>query len=455
MEIEVEGFNTKVITENFNKVVCEKLAEEIDPSLPGKTMIFCATDSHADMVVHLLKKAFEKQYGSVEDNAVMKITGAADKPMEKLRHYKNERLPKVAVTVDLLTTGINVPEITTLVFIRRVKSRILYEQMLGRATRLCPEIGKTTFRIFDPVDLYKDMQRWSDMKPVVPRPKVTFKKLLDELRDATAKEGQKLITDQLAAKMRTKVQHFDQPHNAKRKADFQTLFGMAPTKLAGIFKAGDTREILDLFGAHPTLSKFLDDTKGEAPKVLISGHKDAFVKMERGYGDAEKPEDYLAGFRDFIETNKNAIDALIVVTQRPRDLTRQQLRELKLTLDEAGYTETAIRAAYRDTTNQDIAASIIGFIRQQALGSALVPYEQRVDQALQKVLASQSWSTPQRKWLERIGSQMKAETVVDRDALDSGQFKAHGGFNRLNKVFGGKLEQVLGDLQEELWKEAG
>ena len=57
-------------------------------------------------------------------------------------------------------------------------------------------------------------------------------------------------------------------------------------------------------------------------------------------------------------------------------------------------------------------------------------------------------------WLDRIGSQMKAETVVDRDALDSGQFKAHGGFNRLNKVFGGKLEQVLGDLQEELWKDA-
>ena len=48
----------------------------------------------------------------------------------------------MAVTVDLLTTGIDVPSITNLVFLRRVQSRILYDQMLGRATRLCPDIGK-------------------------------------------------------------------------------------------------------------------------------------------------------------------------------------------------------------------------------------------------------------------------------------------------------------------------
>ena len=48
--------------------------------------------------------------------------------------------------------------ITNLVFLRRVNSRILYEQMLGRATRQCPEIGKETFRIFDAVDLYPHLQ---------------------------------------------------------------------------------------------------------------------------------------------------------------------------------------------------------------------------------------------------------------------------------------------------------
>ncbi len=118
-------------------MVCEYLAQELDPASRQKTLIFCANDAHADLVVDLLKQAFAAQYGSVDDDAVIKITGTADKPLQLIRRYKNERNPNVAVTVDLLTTGIDVPEICNLVFLRRVNSRILFDQMLGRATRLC------------------------------------------------------------------------------------------------------------------------------------------------------------------------------------------------------------------------------------------------------------------------------------------------------------------------------
>ena len=180
VKVEVEQFNTRVITEDFNRVVCEALAEQIDPSLPGKTLVFCATDAHADMVVGLLKEAFKQRYGSVEDDAVVKITGAADKPMQLIRKFKNERLPSVAVTVDLLTTGIDVPEIVNLVLIRRVRSRILYEQMLGRATRLCDDLygsgqPKERFMIYDAVDLYAALEPYTSMKPVVTQPKITFR----------------------------------------------------------------------------------------------------------------------------------------------------------------------------------------------------------------------------------------------------------------------------------------
>ncbi|BCL38680.1 helicase-related protein [Nostoc sp. MS1] len=119
--------------------------------MPEKTLIFCATDGHADIVVNQLKQAFQAIYGSVEDDAIVKITGNADKPLELIRKFRNEVNPKVAVTVDLLTTGIDVPSICNLVFIRRINSRILYEQMLGRATHLCNDIGKEVFRIFDAV----------------------------------------------------------------------------------------------------------------------------------------------------------------------------------------------------------------------------------------------------------------------------------------------------------------
>ena len=76
------------------------------------------------------------------------------------------------MTVDLLTTGIDVPAISNIVFLRRVRSRILYEQMLGRATRRCDDIGKEVFRIFDAVDLYAALEPVNSMKPVVDRKSV-------------------------------------------------------------------------------------------------------------------------------------------------------------------------------------------------------------------------------------------------------------------------------------------
>ena len=149
----------------------------------------------------------------------------------------------------------------------------------------------------------------------------------------------------------------------------------------------------------------------------------------------------------------NKIPALIVVTTRPRELTRTQLKELRLMLDQAGYSEKTLQVAWREMTNADIAASIIGFIRQATLGDALIPYEERVDKAMKKILGSQNWTPPQRKWLERIGKQLKVEIIVDREALDQGEFKTQGGFVRLNKAFNGSLEDILVQINEELWRE--
>ncbi len=59
-----------------------------------------------------------------------------------------------------------------------------------------------------------------------------------------------------------------------------------------------------------------------------------------------------------------------------------------------------------------------------------------------------------RRWLERIGKQLEQETIVDRDALDAGQFKEMGGFVRLNKVFNGKLETILQDIANAMWQVA-
>ena len=201
INFDVESFNKRVINENFNRVVCEELARHIDPTLQGKTLIFCVNNTHADMVVTELKSAFEKQYGEVENSAIEKITGSVDDPLGRIKHYKNEKMPNIVVTVDLLTTGIDVPEITNLVFLRRVKSRILYDQMIGRGTRLCKDLfgageDKTCFYIFDCVDMYSTLQNYTDMKPVVTRANLTFSQLVDELQTTGDAQAQKLIVDQ-------------------------------------------------------------------------------------------------------------------------------------------------------------------------------------------------------------------------------------------------------------------
>jgi type I restriction enzyme R subunit len=170
----------------------------------------------------------------------------------------------------------------------------------------------------------------------------------------------------------------------------------------------------------------LDRSTGGDAGLIISDHDRQLRRSERGYGSGQKPKDYLDSFAGFLRDNMNTIPALLVVTQRPRELTRQQLKELGLALDEAGYTEAALQSAWRDTTNQDIAASIIGFVRRAALGDALVPYAERVDRALKTILGRQAWTDPQRKWLTRIGDQLKVEHVVDPDGPRRRQLQERG-----------------------------
>ncbi|MBK0401218.1 type I restriction-modification system endonuclease [Limibaculum sp. M0105] len=451
ISFEVESFNRKVITVPFNRTVAEELAKHIDPGLDGKTLVFAATDAHADIVVDELKKAFAAAYGEIEDGAVRKITGSVDRVGSLIRHYRNDSQPKVAVTVDLLTTGIDVPSITSLVFLRRVNSRILYEQMLGRATRQCPDIGKETFRIFDAVDLYPHLQNLTDMRPVVTDPKVALEELFEELTKAEAEEHRQSVLDQIVVKLRRRLRRM---HDEARQR-YEATTGEKPEDTLKRFQEGTAESAREWVKSKPRgFAKILDwNPDGSGGLHLpISHHDDEVVAVTRGYGDAEKPEDFLDGFTAFVRGNINKIAALNLVVQRPRELTREQLRELRLELDRLGYSEANLKRAWQDAKNEDIAASIIGFVRQAAIGDPLVPFAERVNKAMQRIYASRPWTDPQRKWLKRIAEQVEREIVVDREALDRDPFDNHGGFNRLNKVFGGQLEGIISDINEELWR---
>ncbi len=218
LTIEVEGFNQKVLSRSFNETVIKELVKELNPYGDEKTLVFAATDDHADTVVRILKEEFNAIGCPVDDDAIRKITGSIDKPTQAIRHYKNEKHPNIAVTVDLLTTGIDVPAICNLVFVRRVRSRILYEQMIGRATRRCDEIGKDHFNIYDAVRLYEALEEVTNMKPVAPNPAVTLVTLIDELLDMDDQARQKLHLDQLIAKLQRKERRIQTDTEEKIKA---------------------------------------------------------------------------------------------------------------------------------------------------------------------------------------------------------------------------------------------
>ncbi|MCB0623032.1 MAG: type I restriction-modification system endonuclease [Saprospiraceae bacterium] len=452
LDFQVESFNRQVITVPFNRVVAEELARHIDPDLPGKTLIFAATDAHADIVVEQLKKAFSDQYGSIEDAAIRKITGSVDKVQDLIRSYRNDALPKIAVTVDLLTTGIDVPKITNLVFLRRVNSRILYEQMLGRATRRCDDIGKETFRIFDAVDLYPHLQALTEMRPVVVNPSITLEQLFEEFARVEEEAHRAELRDQILVKLRRRLRKL----TPEARQQYEASAGETPELTLSRFEQQPLSDTSAWVRERLGIGRILDwDPDGSAPPVVpIAPHEDSVVDVSRGYGTGQKPEDFLDSFNSFIRNNVNAIAALTVVVQRPRELTRAQLRELRLELDRLGFSEANLRRAWQDARNEEIAASIIGFVRQAAIGDALIPFDERVRGAMQRILAKRAWSDPQRKWLKRIAEQVEREIVVDRDALDHEPFQAHGGYKRLNKVFDGHLESVLSDLNEELWRQS-
>ena len=97
-----------------------------------------------------------------------------------------------------------------------------------------------------------------------------------------------------------------------------------------------------------------------------------------------------------------------------------------------------------------MAASIVGYIRQAALGEALLSFEQRVANAMQKIYALHTWTPIQRKWLDRLAKQLTHEVVIDQQVVNRA-FAQDGGAKRLNSLLGGDLDKVLETLNDNLW----
>ncbi len=110
-----------------------------------KTIIFCVDDTHAAFMAQELRRAS----GDTEYAARITRSERNSEQLERNFAEVGRAKPRVAVTVDLLTTGFDAPDVRNIIFVRPLKSAILYKQMKGRGTRLCEDIDKRYFTIFD------------------------------------------------------------------------------------------------------------------------------------------------------------------------------------------------------------------------------------------------------------------------------------------------------------------
>lgn len=460
MNFDVEKFNKQIITPSFNRTVLEEIARDIDPEdvMQGKTLIYAVDDEHADLIVKILKEIYTN-YG-IDNDAIMKITGSVAggnkrKVQEAIKRFKNERFPSIAVTVDLLTTGIDVPEITTLVFMRRVKSRILFEQMLGRATRLCPKINKTHFEIYDPVGVYDSLEEVNTMQPVSADPKTTFAQLLDGLEVLEDEAHIKNAVAQIIAKL----QRVKRRLTKEEIAEFKDL-------AAGLTVEGFIQKIESLPAAEArntllmeaSLLEMLDDKHrhGGYTKV-ISDKQDKFLIRERGFGKNEqRPEDYIEAFEDFVKNNVNEIAALNIICTRPKELTHETLKSLRMALAQNGFTTQQLNTAVSEITSEEITADIISLVRRYAIGSPLVSHQARIRRAVDKLKKAHNFSRVELNWLSRIESYLLNESVMNVKVFDEDErFKTNGGYKRLNQIFRNNLEGIITELNEYLYDDGG
>ncbi|MDF2612348.1 MAG: helicase, type site-specific restriction-modification system restriction subunit [Clostridia bacterium] len=143
-------FNANTIDMVLNKLMEKGLSVEGGDKL-GKTIIFAKSSRHAQAIVDRFKKIFP-EYG---EHFIKQIDYSINYVDTLIDDFSTkEKLPQIAVSVDMLDTGIDIPEILNLVFFKKVRSKSKFWQMIGRGTRLCKELlgagmDKESFLIFD------------------------------------------------------------------------------------------------------------------------------------------------------------------------------------------------------------------------------------------------------------------------------------------------------------------
>jgi type I restriction enzyme, R subunit len=454
-EFSTEEIEVKITSPDSNKKIIQEIAkhaykhEEETGRFP-KILIFAANDlqhtSHADQIVRVCREEFGQG-----DDFVQKITGSptVDRPLQKIREFRNRPKPKIAVTVDMLSTGVDIPSLEFIVFMRPVKSRILWVQMLGRGTRRCDAINKSHFTIFDCFDgtLIEYFKNTTDFEIQLPEKEpISISQVIENIwQNIDRAYFVKILVKRLhrihrsmSCKAREKFAQYIPDGDVGRFAE------KLPIAIKDDFM--NTMELLRNKDFQDLLINY-----ERAKKVFLVGYeiedKVSSEAMIRVGPDYQKPEDYLDSFAIFVRENPEHIDAIKVLLERPKDWKTDVLKDLRENLAINKFPETELRKAHKLVYHKAL-ADIISMVKHAAREEEeIYSAEERVDKALKKVTGDKAFTEEQKKWLVYIREHLLQNLTIDLEDFDYiPVFERHGGKGTASKVFDDQLESLIAEI---------
>ena len=486
-------------------------------ALVPKTLIFAKDDSHAEDIVHLVWEVFGKGTDfckKITYQAKHPTTGKPAKSEDLIAEFRTSPQLRIAVTVDMIATGTDIKPLECLLFLRDVRSRVYFEQMKGRGTRVLTPTdlqsvsgaeakAKTHFIIVDAVGVCESDK--TESRPLERKPTVAFEKLLlgvalgkrdedsltslagrlarldRELTPAQQKEVTTTSGGQTLGQMSTALLRAFDPDAVAEHAS--GIKGAEPQEVSEeAFTQAQTALITTACAPFdkPALRDLLAKVKQENEQTIATSVIDEVI--EQGFSEAakDKAAALAKSFRDYIEQHQAEIAALQILYSRPyaQRLTEKMLKELEKKLREqhAAWTEDNLWNAFAATAPDKVKgrtqagrfADLVSLVRfaleQQPL---LKPFADSVNERFEQWLASRSSavsqpSTPnpqqaaqaftpeQLQWLHLIRDHIATSLSIELDDLDYTPFNQEGGLGKAHQLFGDQLPKLLEELNEAL-----
>jgi type I restriction enzyme R subunit len=384
------------------------------------------------------------------DGFVQKITGRSDRPLQLIREFRNRHTPGIVVTVDMLSTGVDIPDLEFIVFLRPVKSRILFEQMIGRGTRKgehCPD--KSHFTVVDCFDGTL-LEYFCEATAITAQPPTTQPRSITEIVDDIWANRDRDYNIRCLVK---RLQRIEKEMSGEAREMFAAY--IADGDMAAYARRLPQR-LRDDFTAEmqllrdPVFQDLLINYPRKPRTFLVAYGATDEVRSEwliRGADGREyKPNDYLQAFEQFVRDNPAQVEAIGILLGRPQEWSTSALDELrqKLRTTPERFTVEHLQKAH-ELHYRKALVDIISMVKHAAdEHKPLYTAAERVALAFDQVVAGQTFTPEQQQWLDRIRSHMIENLSIDPEDFNIMPILANaGGWNRANQTFAGRLQDII------------